>query len=102
MLPGKRRQVLSLGSENYNLEETGIETISTTTEKSIIGQLSQYIAAARRTELPTEVSSRGRQHILDAIAAMVSGSALPPGRLAIRYIEGQGGAQEARVIGSAL
>jgi 2-methylcitrate dehydratase PrpD len=94
--------VLSLGSENYNLEESGTETISTTSEKSIIGQLSQYIAAARRTELPTEVSSRGRQHILDAIAAMVSGSALPPGRLAIRYIEGQGGAQEARVIGSSL
>jgi 2-methylcitrate dehydratase PrpD len=27
---------------------------------------------------------------------------LPPGRLAIRYIQGQGGNQEARVIGSSL
>jgi 2-methylcitrate dehydratase PrpD len=45
---------------------------------------------------------RARHHILDAIAAMVSGSVLPPGRLAIRYIEGQGGAEEARVVGTQL
>ena len=56
----------------------------------------------RRCQLPSEVASRARQHVLDTIAAMVSGSALPPGRLAIRYIQGQAGAQQARVIGSPL
>ena len=74
--------------------------IRTAADKSIIGQLSEYIAGARRAELPSDVSTRARHHILDAIAAMVSGSVLPPGRLAIRYIQGQGGAREARVIGS--
>jgi 2-methylcitrate dehydratase PrpD len=68
--------------------------------KPIIGQLSEYIAKARQIELPDNVSLRARHHILDTIAAMVSGSVLPPGRLAIRYIQGQAGAQEARVIGS--
>jgi len=64
--------------------------------------LSEYIARARGIELPDNVSLRARHHILDAIAAMVSGSALPPGRLAIRYIQAQGGTPEARVIGSQL
>jgi 2-methylcitrate dehydratase PrpD len=76
--------------------------ISTVGDKSIISQLSEYIAKARRMELPDNVSIRARHHILDAIAAMVSGSVLPPGRLAIRYIQGQAGTQEARVIGSQL
>jgi 2-methylcitrate dehydratase PrpD len=71
-------------------------------DKPIIGQLSEYIANARQIELPENVSIKARHHILDAIAAMVSGSVLPPGRLAIRYIRGQAGAQEARVIGSQL
>jgi 2-methylcitrate dehydratase PrpD len=71
-------------------------------DKPIIDQLSEYIAKARRMELPDNVSIRARHHILDAIAAMVSGSVLPPGRLAIRYIQGQAGTQEARVIGSQL
>jgi 2-methylcitrate dehydratase PrpD len=76
--------------------------ISTVSDKPIIDQLSEYIAKARRMELPDNVSIRARHHILDAIAAMVSGSVLPPGRLAIRYIQGQAGTQEARVIGSQL
>jgi 2-methylcitrate dehydratase PrpD len=71
-------------------------------DKPIISQLSEYIAAAQQRELPSEVASRARHHILDAVAAMVSGSALPPGRLAVRYIRGQAGAPEARVIGTDL
>jgi 2-methylcitrate dehydratase PrpD len=71
-------------------------------DKPIIVLLSEYIASARRIGLPENVSIRARHHILDAIAAMVSGSVLPPGRLAIGYIKGQGGVREARVIGSEL
>jgi 2-methylcitrate dehydratase PrpD len=75
---------------------------STAANKPIVKELSEYIAQVRRIELPDNVSLRARHHILDAIAAMVSGSVLPPGRLAIRYIQGQAGATEARVIGSQL
>ncbi len=69
-------------------------------DNTITRQVSEYVAAACRVALPSDVSTKAKHHILDTIAAMVSGSALPPGRLAIRYVKGQGGAQEAQVIGS--
>ena len=74
--------------------------MATPSDKPIINALSEYIAAAGGADLPSDVATKAKHHILDTIAAMVSGSMLPPGRLAIRYIQGQGGAQEARVIGS--
>jgi 2-methylcitrate dehydratase PrpD len=74
--------------------------MATPAGNSIIKQVSEYVAAAGRTDLPADVSTKAKHHILDAIAAMVSGSVLPPGRLAVRYVADQGGAQEAQVIGS--
>ena len=74
---------------------------ATPTGDSIIKQVSEYVAAAGRAELPGDVCIKTKHHTLDAIAAMISGSVLPPGRLAIRYVEGQGGAPEAQVIGCA-
>src|SRR6266511_2290936 len=86
----------------YYITGAEVEPISTAADKSIIGQLSEYIARARGIELPENVSIRARHHILDAIGGMISGSVLPPGRLAIRSPRGQAGAHEARVIGSHL
>src|SRR5262245_54591753 len=72
------------------------------TDQSIVKQISDYIAGARGLQLPSEVAARGRQHTLDTIAAMVSGSALPPGRLAIRYVTAQGGDPQARVVATSM
>src|ERR1700730_7838552 len=41
-------------------------------------KLSTYMAAARTTDLPEKVVQDAKHHILDTIAAMVSGSELPP------------------------
>ena len=68
----------------------------------VIDQLSQHIAAARATELPSEVVRKAKHHILDTIAAMVSGSKLRPGRLAIRYARSQRGKRESTVVGGSL
>ena len=68
----------------------------------VIDQLSQYIVAARATELPREVADKAKHHILDTLAAMVSGSRLRPGRLAIRYARSQRGKRESTVVGSNL
>lgn len=68
----------------------------------VIETLSPYIAAAAEAELPAEVVDKTKQHILDTIAAMVSGSKLKPGRLAIRYARAQRGGREAAVVGSGL
>jgi 2-methylcitrate dehydratase PrpD len=69
---------------------------------SVIDELSRYVAAAREQDLPTEVAAKAKQHILDTIAAMVSGSKLKPGRLAIQYGRSQRGKRESTAAGSNL
>lgn len=68
----------------------------------VIDQLSEYVAAASGRNLPPEVAGKAKHHILDTIGAMVSGSKLRPGRLAIKYARTQRGKREAAVIGSNL
>ena len=63
-------------------------------------ELSVYIAAALRRLLPPPVVEKTKHHILDTIAAMISGSRLAPGKKAIAYVRTLGGVKEAGVIGS--
>ncbi|MBI2539598.1 MAG: MmgE/PrpD family protein [Deltaproteobacteria bacterium] len=65
-------------------------------------QLSEYIAGSSSASLPPEVAAKARHHILDTIAAMVSGSQLRPGRLAIKYARSQRGRRESTVVGGNL
>ncbi len=69
-------------------------------EQSIMSRLSAYIAAAGERQLPEAVSEKAKHHILDTMAAMVSGSRLKPGKLAIQFIHTQGGTPEAQIIGA--
>jgi 2-methylcitrate dehydratase PrpD len=48
------------------------------------------------------VVEKARQHILDTLAAMISGTRLPPGRLVIDYTAKLGGARQASVVGTRL
>lgn len=64
----------------------------------ITGQLAEYMAEARHRRLPPEVAQAGKQRILDSLGAIVSGSRLKAGELAIRYVRQQGGAPEASVL----
>jgi 2-methylcitrate dehydratase PrpD len=68
----------------------------------LMRELSEYIAGARARALPQEVVEKTKHHVLDTLAAMVSGSRLPPGRKAIAYVKRLAGAREACVIGSRL
>jgi 2-methylcitrate dehydratase PrpD len=68
----------------------------------VMRKLSAYIAAAPRRKLPAAVMERAKHHLLDTIAAMISGSRLLPGRCAIDYAARMGGTQEAAVLGSTL
>lgn len=67
-----------------------------------MGRLAAYIAAAPRRALPANVMERAKHHLLDTLAAMVSGSQLLPGRRAIEFAAAQGGKPEACVIGSKI
>jgi 2-methylcitrate dehydratase PrpD len=68
----------------------------------VMRRLSTYIATAPRRPLPSTVVEKTKHHILDTIAAMVSGSRLAPGIKAIAYVKALGGVNEAGVIGSKI
>src|SRR5271170_6079060 len=46
----------------------------------VMTSLSNYMSEARGRALPDEVVEKAKLHILDTLAAMISGSELPPGR----------------------
>ncbi len=47
--------------------------------------LSAYMSEARSRALSAEAIEKSKQHILDTLAAMISGSELAPGKFAIRF-----------------
>src|SRR5258708_7728280 len=66
----------------------------------VMGKLSTYMSEARDRKLPDEVVEKAKHHIVDTLAAMVSGSELPPGREAIRFARAYGGEKIATVVAS--
>jgi 2-methylcitrate dehydratase PrpD len=74
----------------------------TTQISPVMRRLSGYIASALRRPLPPAVTEKTKHHILDTIAAMVSGARLTPGKKAIAYVKTLGGVKEAGVVGSRI
>src|ERR1700676_2072701 len=64
----------------------------------VMAKLSEYMARARDQELPEKVAQDAKHHILDTVAAMVSGSELPPGRDAIQFARTYGGGQKVATV----
>jgi 2-methylcitrate dehydratase PrpD len=62
--------------------------------------LATYIARAAARPLPAAVLEKTKHHALDTIAAMVSGSRLLPGTMAISYVKTLGGRAESTVAGA--
>jgi 2-methylcitrate dehydratase PrpD len=65
-------------------------------------RLSAYIASAIGRPLPAPVVEKTKHHVLDTVAAMISGSRLAPGKHAITYVKSLGGAKEACVVGGKI
>jgi 2-methylcitrate dehydratase PrpD len=72
------------------------------TEQKLMDQIAEYMLAAREVALPPEVVQKGKSHILDTFAAMVSGSTLKAGKLGLAHARAQGGKQECSVLASDL
>ena len=68
----------------------------------VMTTLSGYMAAAKARALPADVVEKAKHHILDTVAAMVSGSELPPGKAALALARAQAGKPVATVIGSSI
>lgn len=66
----------------------------------IIESLIEYMMAARSASLPAEVIQKGKSHLLDTLAAIVSGSTLKPGKLGLQHAREQGARGQCSVLGT--
>ncbi|HUQ53506.1 MAG TPA: MmgE/PrpD family protein, partial [Gammaproteobacteria bacterium] len=66
----------------------------------VMDALSRYMAAARERALPEQVVEHVKHHVLDTLAAMVSGTELKPGQAALRFAATQTHGGAATVIGA--
>lgn len=64
--------------------------------------VARYAAQARAQSLPAEVIERAKLHILDTLAAIVSGAALEAGEAGQRYAQAVRGVPVASVLGTAM
>jgi 2-methylcitrate dehydratase PrpD len=62
--------------------------------------LSEYMSAARERALPDAVIEKTKHHVLDTLAAMISGADLLPGQAAIKFARSYGGEKLATVVAS--
>ena len=67
---------------------------------TVMEKLSMYMSKAGGRALPEEVAEKAKHHILDTLAAMISGSELLPGREAIQFVRAYGGKEVATVVAS--
>ena len=68
----------------------------------VMEKVSAYMAAAAGRALPEEAGEKTKQHILDTFAAMVSGTELPPGKIALKMAAAYKGERTATIAGSNL
>ena len=68
----------------------------------VMNVLTDYMSAARARALPDEVIEHAKYHLLDTIAAMISGSELPPGQAAQRYVREHSGNGTTTIVGASL
>ena len=68
----------------------------------LMRKVAAYVAGAAERPLPAKVQEKTKHHLLDTIAAIISGSRLYPGKQALKYAAAQGGRPEALVLGSRM
>jgi len=67
---------------------------------SAMNPLSTYMSEAASRSLPEEVAEKTKHHILDTLAAMISGSNLLPGQRALQFAQAYGGKEICTVAAS--
>ena len=69
---------------------------------SVMDSLSAYMSTAGSRDLPRAVAEQTKNHILDTLAAMISGSSLPAGRHALQFARVMGSDSTATIVASDL
>jgi 2-methylcitrate dehydratase PrpD len=66
----------------------------------VMTALANYMKEAQTRALPPDAAEHTKRHVLDTLAAMVSGAELPPGRAALTYVHAYAGGATATVVRS--
>ncbi|MDB5563598.1 MAG: 2-methylcitrate dehydratase [Tardiphaga sp.] len=96
-----RRRVLQSAGALAALAASPIR-IAAAADADVTGRLARYMVSARDRELPPNVMVECKNRILDTFGAMVSGARMDPGIMAVKYVRGLGGTEEASVIGASF
>jgi len=96
-----RRTLLRLAALGTALSPARVLAVSSA-PSPMMTVLSTYMSAAGTRALPSEAAAEAKHHLLDTVAAMISGSALPPGAAALRYVGGYAGKGAATIAGATL
>lgn len=68
----------------------------------VMARLSTYMGEAAARDLPEEVVEKAKHHILDTLAAMISGSDLPPARAALSFARDYTADKTATIVASRM
>ncbi len=100
----KRRTALQLSTLlGMNLTGPPVHSASKAVVTSVeMLTMSHYMAGAAKRRLPAQALEQAKFHILDTFASMISGSALPPGEAALRYLKTHVGKGAASIVGARL
>jgi len=82
--------------------EFGFEPADATEVSDVMTTLSTFMGGAAARALPDAVVEKTKFMILDTLAAMISGSELPPGKFAIQFAKAYGGNPVATVAASSV
>lgn len=63
-------------------------------------KIAEYLNSVATRKLPDEVAVKTKSHLIDTLAAIISGTRLKAGRLATGFVASQGGVTEATVWGT--
>src|SRR4051812_15682617 len=82
---GMHRRDLLRGAGSFLLASAVPHSAGAGPVGPVMERLSTYMSAARERALPEAVAEKTKHHVLDTLAAMVSGAELLPGRKAIEF-----------------
>ena len=68
-------------------------------DPGITARLSAYMSEAGDSELPADAAEKTKHHILDTLAAMVSGVELTPARVALKFARAHDTEKLATIVG---
>src|SRR4051812_30758706 len=93
---------LPLSAAASGIQEPAAKSKMGLDNSAITSQLVEYMASAGDRELPDEAKEKTKHHILDTIAAMISGANLPPAKLAQKFAATHSGEKTATIVGTKL